>query len=84
MYLKLFFFLRILKGISTEKKKRFCSKSLVGVCIKLFQSFKVSNSLISLNNVHFVSAFKFPARRHVLVLQSLMGDYDVLRFKYVF
>ena len=44
--------------------------------IKANCSFKVDNSLNDLNNERFVSAFKFPAHRHVLFFQSLMGDYD--------
>ena len=43
-----------LKGILA--KKQFCSKSQVGVCVKLFQLFKVDNSLPVLNAVRFASA----------------------------
>ena len=68
-----------LKGILANKQ--FCSKSQVGVCVKLFQRFEVDNSLPVLNAGRFYCAilgFQISRAPPCLFLQSLMGKYDVI------
>ena len=46
------------------------------LCVKLFQSFKVNNSLAGLNTGHSVSAllaFKFPVCHHVLFFNCFLA-----------
>jgi len=55
-------------------KKTFCTKSQVGVCIKLFQRFEVDNSLSVLKAGRFASAFFFNFQRAaMLILVKLDG-----------
>jgi len=64
-------------------RKQFCSKSQAGVCVKLFQRFKVNSSLPVLNVLNtgrFLSAIlvvQISGALPCLFLQSLMGNYDV-------